>query len=406
MIAQAYLMNEPNWGNNFSVVYTWKTSIKNSVKGNGESRSAMYTWPRRSFLYNIDLSNAAEVSKFERNVYTNIHKVWTIPAWHEVTLSTSQASSGQPIIYCDTTYRNFKQGCLAAVIVDHETYFIGTILNFTDTYITFSENLTSTYPVGTVICPIVQCRLVDFANDINYKSSSYATVPVNFKETYEEDMFMDIGSHSYPSYNSFSVFNTEHNWSTDIKKSISKNVDFLEFLGASLADTYQLESNIVFSTGYNFYTREECWEVETFFNTQMGQWGNFWLPTWTKDIKVTSAFGTGDDTISIEDIEYSTYWDVNEIVGKTAVLIFPDNTFVYREIIDAPTSTSIQFDSTIGKSISASDLSNLVVSFLMPVRFNTDELKMDYITNSIANIKTQFITVHNEVMLPSYSPPS
>lgn len=402
MIAEVYLPFEPNWDNSVSVKYTWKTKIQNSNKGKSESRSGLFTWPRRTVSFGSLAANPAEANYMKRLIYANASKVWGIPLWNELTPLTAQASSGQPMLLCDTTYRNFVGSQQVMIINGFNSYEVGYVGSTEDTYITLASDLTSTWPIGSMVCPVIQCRMGDFETPFSFDTSDVARFSMTFRETYEEDMTLTSpGAHAFSSYNSYNVFDTEPNWASPVKMSIGRPTDLLEYLGASLADTYYDESVMAFGHEHLFSTRQECYNFENFFHSKMGRFGAFFFPTWQRDFKITAAFASGADTISIDDIQYSSYWGTNDIIGKLVYLLFPDGTGVQRKVISAPSSTSLQFDSAIGKAATVDDLYGLFSCFLVPGRFAIDELEMKYRIPSVAESSINLTTVDDVNMLPS-----
>jgi hypothetical protein len=168
----------------------------------------------------------------------------------------------------------------------------------------------------------------------------------------------------------------------------------MQFLGIAASFSNVAETNIKLTTKHTTETKEELNEYLAFFDDCKGRWQSFWLPSFNSDIIITSPFVTTDVIFDIADIEYSSYWDGNDVVGKYLHFLFPDGSVEYREIIGAPSSTEITIDSAIGKDITADELSNMTVSFLFFVRFEIDELGVNRITEEVSSFELKFSTIY------------
>jgi hypothetical protein len=396
-IAQTYSLFSPNWTTPVGVTYEWKTGIKRGITGN-ERRSQFFSWPRRSVAYEMMFKTAEERMYFINNFFPKLHWIWGVPLWPEVSYLTSQATSGQAVLNLDTTYRSFYPGQSVILVADKDTYEVGIILSKTDSSITLTTNLVSTWNAESVVYPLLQTR-ADMSNTVLLKhdTSSIGNLNVRFRETYEADAMYVAGTHNFPSYNGFPVFNKEPNWNSVVNCNVSRASEILEDLGISHSYSHQSISDILVTNNYNLYTRQECYEFETFFNTMGGRAGQIWVPTWQNDIPVNAAVDSADTVLSTDDFSYSTLWLPNDVIGRVVFFSHPDGTEAYRIIINA-TSSTITLDSAIGFDVSAVDLPGFISCFLLPARFNIDQLDMSYKTNTVATAKVSFLSQNDEEM--------
>lgn len=397
-IAQAYFLHKPNWANDLAMRYEWKTSIKTGIKYN-ERRSQLKSWPWRSMSYSPDFNTTAERNYFLNLMWQNYHKIFGIPIWQEASYLTSQADAGQAVLALDTTNRSFAQGQSVVLLSDYQTYESGIILLMDDDSITLSENLSGTWPAGTEIYPLLQARFAGNSAALKQATSILGNCNVSFRETYEADAMYMAGSHSFPSYNGFPVMNKEPNWKSEIEIDISRTFEVLEHLGVSASYCHPEVSRMSFMMEYMVHGRGDCYEFENFFNTMAGRWGQFWLPTWTKDVVPNSAIQSSDQVISIEPSSYYTTWLNNDLIGRVLFFKNYDGTEAYRYTTNA-SAGSITLDSAIGFDCSADQLKSLVCSFLLPGRWEEDELELSFSNDSYAEIRARFMTQDDSDMNP------
>jgi len=195
------------------------------------------------------------------------------------------------------------------------------------------------------------------------------------------------------SYGGYELFLTSPNWIAPKSQSYSHPYELMQSLG--LGTKYSnYDVTLPFLKGeWLGKTKSETWDIVDFFDSKMGRFLPFWVPSWDTDIVITSSFVAGDSQLTIEDIEYSTFWLPNDLTGRFIIIQWPDESYVCKKIIGAPTSTTIVLDETIGKDADSSMVNNLLTSFLFFVRFDQDELEAKYVTRDVAIMALSFKSV-------------
>ena len=379
----------------FSLSHLWKTSIQKVVTG-GEKRTALYTWPRVQADYETKLINDTEFNWIARKLYKYLYGLWGIPIWPDRTALSSQANSGQKVLNVDET-DNFHFYVGRDIIIINPTNFqlyeIGKVESLTSTSITLDANLSNTWPIGSLVLPRYLFRIED-PQEVQAKVFQYQELKFSVIESFESlrSFTYTIPESGASVYKGLDVFQfIPYN---GIECIYNKPWNLLQFLGLGYTSCEYEKTLIGIKGGYQEKGRDCLWNMLKFFDSKMGRWGDFWVPTWKKDIVVTAAILSTDTTISIQNIEYSTHWAVgDDIVGEYIQFYFPDGTKVFKQITSAPTSTSIIIDSATGKAVTSDELDLLIVSFLLPVRFNVDEIKFDYVDGNceeVADIRLSF----------------
>jgi len=198
-----------------------------------------------------------------------------------------------------------------------------------------------------------------------------------------------------PTYKGAYVLPVKPNWIGDPVHAYDHPYDLLKGIGKAYSESRLDETQFRFRANY-ILSRADTAIFFDFFDMLKGRCYPFWLPSWQPDIKVAAAFDAGATQLIIEDCEYPAFWLPNPAAGRHLYIEWPDSSAVIRGVSDAPNSTTITLDEAVGKSCSEAELPRLVTSFLYPVRFDQDELRIDYTTPDVAETEVAFKTVFSE----------
>ena len=126
-----------------------------------------------------------------------------------------------------------------------------------------------------------------------------------------------------------------------------------------------------------------------FFKRVSGKWKSFFYPTWVNDIQIL-----GD--IESDSNYFLTYWTlmpqfyVNNKRKKKIVVFTKDwNSYIFDVltyadfVLDNKKVSKIILQSNAGVDISKDNI--LMISYLNLVRFDSDELQLNYESNEVAN---------------------
>jgi hypothetical protein len=325
---------------------------------------------------------SSDLNYLKRILYKKLHLSWGIPFWQDKTTLTSQAASGQKILSVGSTqYRNFEIGALCIIMASRTSYEIGTIDILATNQITILANLASTWPAGTSVYPVMKAKIQP-EQVINLRNPKRGQINLIALEDYDGGITRHIPDiSSFPTLESIPVFNfrPEHE---SIEEGLFHPYESLIFLGKSLSASDWIETGHRLKGDFLARGRDTIWKYLDFFDEHKGRWGNFWIPTFQADIVVNTAFGAGDTILTIDPIEYPTYWASGE-TARFIALLWPDDTLILREIINAD-ATTITLDGTVGKT--CTDPGTLLVSFLLMSRFDIDEIEVKYLLDDEADV--------------------
>jgi len=400
MILSQFILNPPNWNSSVKIKYIWQTAIKRGIQGN-EQRSKLKSWPRRNITWQAQINTNYQRNLIIRKLFFDFQNIFGVPLWPYARQLTSAASIDDTIIYLDTTNNTFADNQIILITSNHVDYDYGIISSFDDTSITLTSGLTRDFVLGASVYPVLQGRISNNRfQALSQITGKISDVNLDFSESYELSQIFVPGSNDYSTYNGYYVLNNEPNWASNVELGLNKPFEVLNTIGIDTSYCYQLETDFSLKAKYTFYTASAINKFENFFNDIAGKYGSFWVPSWGNDFVITSAITNTDTTLSIENINYYSNWLNNDLIGRI-IFIKYKSTEVFRKIISAPSAYSIQLDSAVGIDVSANELANIVSCFLLPVRFDQDELEMEYFNNEIAEAAIKFYSVNDSDMIPT-----
>lgn len=398
MILNNHFLLEPNWNATYRIAYTFETNVIRGLYG-FEQRAALFGWPRRTLQFDVMLGNADESAYYNGLLYNDMQLPLGVPVWAQQTALTAEGASGTDYIDCtDIAYFEFGVGSWVFIYGGaRDSYEVMEIASMTSTRLTFTENLTSTWPIGTYVYPMLP-MLLDTQVKHKRVTSQVGTASLVFKETFNEDATHVLPAHTYPGYQGYTVFNQEPNWGKGVGVGFARPSERHVRLGVDLYYSRETESEFFVEGNYLGIDNDGIADLRGFFCQHMGRWKQFWLPTWQRDVVVTSAISAADTSITTQDLNYIDSWAGNSINGKYLFFSFPDGTQAYRKIIGWPSNTQLNLDAAVGTDVAASDLAGLTTCFLLPARLEIDEMELSYYRTGLADTNLRAQSLHDEVM--------
>ena len=378
MSASVYLTSRPY---SQFVSHQWLTSVLKAING-WEQRAALYTWPRVSLQGEYQVFSRSELAWIRRKLFKYQDALWGIPIWPDLTTVSSEAASGQTTINVgDTTNRHFYAGRDLILISPsaYGTYEVKTITTVNATSLVCSSNLSSTWAAGSFVLPVYDCRISE-ENIIQKRSKQRDSFLIQGMEAYESarSFTYTLPSSGASTYLTYDVFDYIPRQAS--KHTYTKPYDLIQYLGIGVKDTDYSRSEIEFEFTFVREKRASIWDILDFFDSKRGRYNKFWVPSWNRDIVVSTGFASTDYSIEIENIEYRTHWLPEDVIGRYVHIRFPDGTTTQKKITDASSSSpyTITFDEAIGTTVTIADINSVFISFLMLARFGTDKLDLKY----------------------------
>ena len=374
---------------------TWLTD-KIEHRDSSEQRRQVRLDPRRQLEYSILPLSAQERASLDLFLWGNMGGATMLPIWTDQQVLQVQANSGQAVVSVPTATYDFDNGYYCCLWRDWNLYEVVQIASFTSSAITLSENLVSTWPVGTVVMPARLARVA-----FQQSSNRFGCDVDPWRATFNID-------ESSRSTNRVTALSPTQHKSVDIYPSDS---DFSEAQSMDLAATFgtvdaqtgivaidsaaKLYPSTIFQYSDKFFSRADISSFFGFLDRRQGCRVPFWLSTNEADFVVTAREETGplgQGWLSYLATGFDGFWNGNI---RNAILIRylqagaqPIGTEYYQQINDADSpSAGVERIKTLVSVIDSADIGKFRTSFLRYCRLEADTVEISWLGGCGASVK-------------------
>lgn len=376
----------PDWSEPIVDKYEWLTQIIESENGI-ERRHRLRTNPRRSIEYQM-LMDQTEKRWLERYFWTWKGRAFAVPIWQDCKKTTTLTGIGALQIDMDTTdYTSFKDGGIAILVNDYDDSEAVEIVSVNPTSLTLIRGTAGTWPIGSRIYPSQTGRMVDTI------SMSQPTADV----TIGQIRFELVDNTALPAVDSPTPYQGDFilerapNRASDLDVSWQSKYGLVDF---SIAQPF-VDDRAGFPdqvTRLNFAEggRANIWFWMEWIMARAGKWSKFWMPSQSVDFVVVTDIDFNDTAIEVIDTQYRDFYNFS--AGKSEIAIFTrDGNVYYRSISSAqekaPPGSGIELigiDTQLGIDYAVDEVKQ--VSFLHPVRMDSDTVEINWHTQEMAEI--------------------
>lgn len=363
-------------------ILAFLTNIIEAISG-VEQRIALRKHPRQLFevTYKLDENDRRRMQALLMSWMPN---TFGFPLWHEQTRLTSTASVGATTYDVqDTTDIDLREGGLAVVITDNNTYDVITIDSITPTTIVAEDPSLNSYPAGTRIMPLrtaVLKKAVSGQRAANNLETFTCTFEVSDNSTGALGGSTAPGSWSI--YDGRVLFDDCNVIGSGMQEEFAVRLHRIDNqTGNVWQDSDWDRSKRSHQKGFVMRNREQILEVRQLLQSLQGRTTAFWIPTFIEDLEVVADLGIGADTMDINRVDYQRF--VAERMPKSIFRItFTDNTQLVREITgsaDHPSDADkerLTLDDTWPATRTVAEIRR--VEFYELVRFDADEFRIEY----------------------------
>lgn len=376
----------PDWSDPVVDKYEFLTQIIESENGI-EKRHRLRTNPRRSIEYRM-LMDQQEKRWLERYLWTWKGRAFAVPIWQDCKRTTTLTGIGSLNIDMDTTdYTSFKEGGLAIFVIGYNNNEAVEIVSVNPTSLTLIRGTAKTWPIGTRVYPAQTGRMRD---DI---SMNQPTADI----TYGQIRFELVDNTILPAvdaplaYKDGYILERRPNRVSDLDVSWQSKYGLVDFnIAQPFVDDRAGFPDQVTRLSFIDQGRAEVWFWMEWMMARAGKWSKFWMSSNSRDFKVVSFIDFNDNALEVEDNQYRDFYAFAS--GKADIAIKTrDGQTHYREITSAqekaPVGSGIELlgiDAQLGTDYAPEDV--LMVSFLSPVRLDSDSVELNWSSQEVAEI--------------------
>jgi len=365
------------------IPYTERLQFRTDVlpKESGkEQRIRLRKNPRQFFDWRVRIDDGTfDKGRMDTLLFDWQSRTWGVPIWHEATSITSAATLGDLTITVGSTDdADYRIGELVLIYTDSGTFDVQTIDSFTSTTITLKNALLSSYAVGAEVAPL---RTANMRSNVgaNRWPSADQELNVSFRVLDNDSDLADLTG-----------------WNTYNSKVMLDTCNVMR--GGSLAETYQ-RNIIILDNGTGVTTQDspwdngkrsttltlradtkaDVWNLRQLLHSLGGKQVSFYVPTFGQDLIADQPLVSASQDLVIMNIGY-TQFVRNRQPRNHIWLRTLDGTTYAREISNSVETSSLvetlELSTTWGADIALADIDR--ISYLEEVRFNTDDIRIEY----------------------------
>lgn len=407
-------------GNNITERLEFLTDIITSYDGS-EQRLRLREFPRRFYSYDYIAMSEADAQWLKGVTRIRQSDTYYIPMWHqEIRLSSDCLNKNSKQLPIDDIYMNHLENIEWIEIfkrddVEQDGFFtdlgvlssnsVFKIKEITYGYITLTKEIGEILlKDNTWIYPLRKCSLQP-ANQLDYMFSRGASVTLNFEDVlldsslvlpsvyneydYDIDQFNRF---KLPlTYNNKEVFLYSPRWEDDqdYYLKVEKNSEKLDnSTGGFLYDLKNASSYDIHTLPLVLRNLKMVDNLKRFFINQGGRYKSFYAPSWVTDFELYDDIVAGRNYFLTNYTAFYKYYTTNSRKKHIVVFtkdwksyIFEIENYTYEKIGGVKKGKVI-LKGTIDTTIYLRNI--WMVSFFNLVRFDSDELTLNFETTEIA----------------------
>lgn len=399
--------------------YEFKTDIITSYDGT-EQRIKLRQYPRHFLTYDYTAMDLYQAQYLRGTIRQRQSNMWYIPMWHTPTyLIENFVADGVALkVDPDYLYGFDEVEFLTIHLEDDPTDSLGKgitreIRKYTDTEIELKTKIKKRMEVeNTFIYPLRRCTVqpsvgmsYGYSNgtevaitfeDLNVKSKIH--LPQSIRYEYEKINGQYNRWNLPTKYNNLEVFFIEPKWKEDDDNqlTVEKNTFRMDNeTGIFVYDLKNSNSYDLHSYSMIFETRPKINNLIKFFKRMCGRYKTFYMPTWANDFQITRDIKRGDSYIYTDFKRLYKFYDGNGQHKHIVIFtkdwksyIYPIMAYTYETITEGGSEPvkygKLMLQGQIQRDFFTDQI--LMCSYFNLVRFDDDELTIDYESNIVARV--------------------
>lgn len=357
------------------------TDIMESADGS-EQRVSLRQAPREEFDLRFKLDDGPERSAFDLLLSDWQNQVFGVPIWIEPAELTADAAIAQTSLNVDSTeLSRFREGGLAILFQDSNTFEIVEITTLGPTVINLQTGLEQSFERGTQVFPLKACVTTEPARDRRW-ARNLAEYSLTMKPLDSDQDLADLTG--WPTYRGKILLDDPNAIRTTLDSRIERKLTVIDGLtGQFILDSTWDRARRGSNKRFIINDRTRLWSVRTLLYALRGRQVSFWLPTFSEDLTLAVPYTASGTALTIVNVGYSRY--ARERTPKRDIrILLHDGTVFLRRItasseVDADTE-QVTLDTPIAQDIDPDDVNR--IEFIELVRIDTDTVEIQHRNNN------------------------
>lgn len=376
----------PNWSDPFEVTFDYQTEVITSDSGK-EQRRALRQTPRKSFAFSA-LAHDGDFRQFVRQMSVWQARSTIVPEFSSLVRLSAEAPDGASLLEVDGAANWLVPGKL--VVLRHQrNWLLRTVLGVSGNLVSLTTPIDGDWPAATRLYSALSGRL---STQIQTRQHTNMTSVIDVR--FSADPGVEPETIVPPAtvlYRGREVMTKKPNWANAPTPEFVSKLETLDygvgrldyFIRVLFNDRYQKAEYLSFS-------RADADEMEAFFRRQMGQAGEFFMPTYTEDLRIKIASPATTSNLRIEGTGTAEDY-ASDSVYRDLIIFFADGTFLMRHVQsvyqvedDIGADTIIQVDTPWPITVDPANIRQ--ICWLPLCRLASDQLTFQWLTDETTQI--------------------
>lgn len=389
----------PDWSSEYRVTYEYQTEVIQSRSGK-EQRIAQRDVPRVTVEYNT-LVVEADLRSTMARLAVSQDDVVLMPDWSRPVLLAGPVSAGSSVatVVLKDIWVRVSMGI---IFVWYDTtgltYVTSSIASISGNNITLSSPASVKIPVDALMYRLWQGHL-DTSIGMKFAGDRLGEVGVSFSVDPGCEDLCAIPA-AVDTYAGRELVTLEPDWSKELSVDFLSNLESLDYgYGRKSFVRPRAFNSRVIKCSYLMTSRTDIYYLLDLFRRSAGQQGEFFMPTFTEDLRLRSDALDGATTLRIvgqetsDLLETSTVYD-NIIIYLNDGISLAMAVMSMNSVTDSTGKDSIlHISPALPRAIAVTDVDR--ICWLPVWRFASDQLVIQWQSDSVATIGVSMMTLES-----------
>lgn len=380
----------PNWNSGVNETIAYRSTVSRSFDGT-EQRASLRKRPRRSFEYTAQIGRE-DAQLADSLLFGWQNRMFALPCWPEKSSTTSDVLAGAVTIPCDTSYRTFVVGGLAAMYLNSGKAEIREIESVTPSSITFTAPLEEDWPKGSRVYPVFVSAINPQVSGIR-RTDNLVELPVIFEcEPSTTDPNLP-GEAAALLYQGEELYLRGANWDDGL--SFDWNNDYEKRdEGTGVFSLFAKSGFSQFSRSHNWTLRSlaDVLDFRGWLERREGRAVPIYMPSFFSDFTLATDLVSSATSIDVLPNSYDSLVNMHP-ARRDVVLLMRDGSHIARRILSVTTTAEgnirLGLDSAIGVTTGKNTVKR--VSFLGFYRLGGDAVTINWLAQGVATAETAVV---------------
>lgn len=379
-----------NWDSPYEVEIEFRTDIFVSRNGK-EQRRAQRRKPRKRITYQSIFDNK-QLRKYNAIIASRQTRTFTIPEETKTVKLAASAATGTDTLVFDTVPEWVVPNYNYMLLLDNRREIVR-VDSVSGNTVSLVGNLQNDWLIDDYLVPVHTVRTSTnisaplVTNTVSIVNQTWEVEPTT--EPFEQN------SIQYDFYEGYPVFNENHNWLSSLSVEKNYNREEVDFGKGRVRYYTPIDfPNQVRGLSLLTESLSRIESIKTFFKEMRGRAGEFWLPTWERDLELIADVAVNTDRLLCEGTELFEYYPEDKVF-RNIYMVLKDGTTLFRRIESYQLlgdNTEVQVTEPL-PALTVGDVE--LICFLPRTRFASDTLTISWLTREVASANISFQTLED-----------